>query len=566
MGNNYERMTKAELIKKFHAQEKKARPPAPKTAAVPYDRLVHDLQVHQEELEAQNQALREAQQLLEESRSRYAELYDLAPLGYVTLDGGGLVREINLTGAAMLGLERSRLIGAPFSRYVANEDKPVFREHLRCCQTETDLGVTEVHLNRKDGTTRHVELHSVPIQDRLRKTRGCLTALTDIAERKRMEQAVHESEALFRAIFAGAGIGMALADTTGRLRQTNPALQAMLGYTAKELGAMTFAEFTHPDDVSSDRAFHAELLAGKRKYYQIEKRYRRKDGQLLWGRLTASLIRDSQGEPLYAIRLVENITANKEADAEINQLQQDLVQRATELAMANQELESFSYSVSHDLRTPLASIDGYARVVLQDYGPQLPAGALRFLNLIHENALAMSRLIEDLLTFSRMSRQPLNKQSVATADLVRQALVKLSSSQSDRPAEIIIGDLPRCQADPTLLTQVWVNLLSNALKFTGKCSNAHIEIGSSDRENETVYFVKDNGVGFDMEQADRLFGVFQRLHAEEDYPGTGVGLAIVERIIRRHGGRVWAEAQVGRGACFYFTLAGGGERLHRSSS
>ncbi len=145
-----------------------------------------------------------------------------------------------------------------------------------------------------------------------------------------------------------------------------------------------------------------------------------------------------------------------------------------------------------------------------------------------------------------------------TADLVRRVLENLKSANSVRQVAIVIGELPPCQADPVLLTQVWVNLLSNAWKFTSNCGNARIEIGSSHDENETVYFVKDNGVGFDMEQADRLFGVFQRLHAEEDYPGTGVGLAIVERIVRRHGGRVWAEGQVGQGASFYFTLAGGG--------
>jgi PAS domain S-box-containing protein len=493
MRNNYERMTKAELIEALRAAERKARTPAPKTAEVPYHRLLHDLQVHQEELEAQNQALREAQQLLEESRSRYAELYDLAPLGYVTLDGEGLIQEINLTGAAMLGIERSRLIGLPFSRYVANADKSVFRQHLQCCEAERDPRVTELHLNRKDGSPLYVELHSVPIQDTARKTRGCLTAMTDIAERKRMEQAARESEALFRAIFAGAGIGMALSDTAGHLRQTNPALQAMLGYTAKELGSMTFAEFTHPGDVAADQDLYAELVVGKRDYYQIEKRYRRKDGQLLWGRLTASLIRDSRGDPRYGIRLVEDITENKQAEAEINHLQQDLERRATELAMANHELESFSYSVSHDLRTPLASIDGFARMVLKDYEPQLPTGAQRFLNLIHENVVAMNCLIDDLLTFSRMGRQPLNKQTVATGDLVREALANLKSGRSERPAEIVIGDLPPCQADPALLTQVWVNLLSNALKFTRKCGNARIEIGSSNEENATVYFVKDNG-------------------------------------------------------------------------
>lgn len=555
MTTNLERMTKAELIKALRAAERKGRASTPRTTVASYNRLVHDLQVHQEELEAQNQALREAQQLLEESRSRYAELYDLAPLGYVTLDGEGRIQEINLTGAAMLAVQRSRLIGVPFIRYVANGDKPVFREHLERCEADNEPRVTEMHLNRKGGSPLYVELHSVPIQDAARRTKGCLTAMIDIGERKRLEQASQESEALFRAIFAGAGIGIALVDTEGHVRQTNPALQAMLNYTDEELGAMTIAEFTHPDDLATDLTQWTELVAGKREGYQIEKRYQRKDGRLVWGRLTVSLIRDAQGNPRYGIKLVEDITGKKQAEAKINELQQDLTRRAAELTMTNQELEAFSYSVSHDLRTPLATIDIFARMALKDYGPQLPTDAQSYLNLIHENVEAMNRLIADLLTFSRMSRQPLKKQPVETRKVVREALANLRSNQPDRHVQVVIGDLPRCHADPALLTQVWVNLLSNAWKFTSKCDNARIEIGSAHAENETVYFVKDNGVGFDMQQASRLFGVFQRLHSEEDYPGTGVGLAIVERIVRRHGGRVWAEGEPEVGASFYFTLA-----------
>ena len=556
MKSTYQNLTKAELIQALVARDKKSRTVSRKPAAEPRDRLLHDLQVHQEELEAQNQSLRQARQLLEESRSRYAELYDLAPLGYVTLDGEGLIREINLTGAAMLGLERSRLIGLPLSRLVVAGDRPLFRRHLRSSQSKADLGTIELHLVRSDHSSLYVELHSVPFVDAESKTRGCLTAITDISERKRMEQAAHESEIIFRAIFNGAGVGMALTDTQGLLRQTNPALQEMLGYTGRELCAMTFEQITCPEDLPADLALYAELVAGTRESYQIEKRYRSKDGHVWWGRLTASVVRDRRGEPLYGIKLVEDITAAKQAAAEIDRLHQGLEQRATELAEANQELDSFSYSVSHDLRTPLASIDQLARMVLQHYAAQIPADVQRYLNLIDENALAMSRLIDDLLAFSRMSRQPLHKQAVATADLVRQVLANLASAEFNHPVELVVGDLPPCHADSALLTQVWVNLLSNAFKFTSKGAAARIEIGSSREENETVYFVKDNGAGFDMDQADRLFRVFQRLHAEEDYAGTGVGLAIVDRIVRRHGGRVWAEAKVDKGATFYFVVDG----------
>jgi len=221
---------------------------------------------------------------------------------------------------------------------------------------------------------------------------------------------------------------------------------------------------------------------------------------------------------------------------------------------ANKELEAFSYLVSHDLRAPLRAMDGFSRILLEDYAPQLPPEAQRHLRIIRENANQMGRLINDLLAFSRLSRQPLNKRSIATADLVRQVIESLSSEQAGRQMEISGGELPPCQGDPALLRQVWINLLSNALKFTRQREAARIEIDCVEKEGEPVYFVKDNGAGFDMRYANKLFGVFQRLHSSEDYEGTGVGLANVQRIIHRHGGRIWAEAEVDKGATFYFTI------------
>ncbi len=225
-----------------------------------------------------------------------------------------------------------------------------------------------------------------------------------------------------------------------------------------------------------------------------------------------------------------------------------------EAESANKELESFAYSVSHDLRAPLASIENFARMLADEYGDGLPPTAQGYLRLVRNNADAMRRLIEGLLSFSRSSRQPLRKQSIQPADLVRQVLSELRPSFSDHPAKIVVGELPPCEGDALLLKQVWMNLLSNALKFSRPRATPQIEIGFRTTEGKGAYFVKDNGVGFDKAEAGNLFGVFQRLHAEEEFDGTGVGLAIVDRIVRRHGGRVWAEAQVDRGATFYFTL------------
>jgi light-regulated signal transduction histidine kinase (bacteriophytochrome) len=239
-----------------------------------------------------------------------------------------------------------------------------------------------------------------------------------------------------------------------------------------------------------------------------------------------------------------------------DELEQRVIERTAQLEAANRELEAFSYSISHDLRAPLRAINGFARILLEEHAPDLGEETQEYCQLMRDNAQHMGQLIDDLLAFSRLSRQALSKQPVPPEDLVRQALHDLHAMQEERHIDFRIGALPHCQADPVLLKQVLVNLLSNALKFTSQRQVAVIEVGCREAAGEHVYFVKDNGVGFNMAYADKLFGVFQRLHRAEEYEGTGVGLAIVQRIIHRHGGRIWAEAIVSQGATFFFTLGG----------
>ena len=235
-------------------------------------------------------------------------------------------------------------------------------------------------------------------------------------------------------------------------------------------------------------------------------------------------------------------------------LEQRVEQRTAELLAANRELEAFSYSVSHDLRAPLRAIDGFSQAVVEDFGPSLPEDGRRQLRIISESAQRMGELIDDLLAFSRLSRQPLNKRPINAGRLAREVWDSLADDRRDREVEISFGDLPACAGDPALLRQVWFNLLANALKYSRRRSVTRIEVGASAGDRGIAYYVRDNGAGFDMRYADKLFGVFQRLHRAEEYEGTGVGLAIVRRIIDRHGGQVWAEAAPDRGATFYFTL------------
>ncbi|PYM71369.1 MAG: hypothetical protein DME10_16465, partial [Candidatus Rokuibacteriota bacterium] len=244
--------------------------------------------------------------------------------------------------------------------------------------------------------------------------------------------------------------------------------------------------------------------------------------------------------------------------AALGEKEAQLNRRAEELQTANRELEAFSYSVSHDLRAPLRAMDGFTRILLAEEAGTLSPEGIRYLGLVRENAGYMGHLVDGLLTFSRLGRQAVSRQAVSIEEVVRLALDELHAEQEGRHMEVVKGDLPPCEGDPRLLRQVWVNLLSNAFKFTRNREEARIELGCEMADGVPVYFVKDNGIGFDMRYVDKLFGVFQRLHRQEDYEGTGVGLAIVQRIVHRHGGRVWAEGKEGQGAAFYFTLPGGG--------
>jgi len=236
---------------------------------------------------------------------------------------------------------------------------------------------------------------------------------------------------------------------------------------------------------------------------------------------------------------------------------QEVVEKTRELVAVNKELDAFSYSVSHDLRAPLRAVDGYTRMLEEDYGPTLDAEGKRLLGVVRASARQMGQLIDDLLAFSRVGREPVKRRPVQLEDLVHSVIGELRRDQGDREIEFLVGNLGIVEGDSPLLKQALTNLLGNAIKFTGDRHPAVIEVGCQPQqapEQPPIYYVKDNGAGFDMKYYDKLFGVFQRLHSAKEFPGTGVGLAIVNRVIGRHGGKVWAEARENEGATFYFTL------------
>ncbi len=254
---------------------------------------------------------------------------------------------------------------------------------------------------------------------------------------------------------------------------------------------------------------------------------------------------------------IRDITERRRAEDRLRKLNAELEERAAALKIANQELEAFTYSVSHDLRAPLRHMDGFSKILAEDFAPQLPAEGQRMVGRIRAGARQAGQLVDDLLGLSRVGRTELKLEIVGLKGVVEGAMRNLKEEAQGREIEWRVGELPFVECDVGLIQQVFANLLSNALKFTRQRTKAVIEVGTRKQGGETLVFVRDNGVGFSMKYADKLFGVFQRLHRSEDFEGTGVGLATVQRIVHKHGGRVWAEAELDKGAMFSFTLGRG---------
>jgi PAS domain S-box-containing protein len=370
------------------------------------------------------------------------------------------------------------------------------------------------------------------------------------------EAALRESAERFRTLFESLPIGATVIDpeTLGFVH-FNRATAENLGYPAEEFARLRLSDVEAVHDEALIRA-HTQRIAGG-EAMNFESKHRTKSGELrdvlVHGR------RFEMGGRGQALTIFMDITERKQVDRAIRRLNEELElrvnERTADLMATNKELEAFSYSVSHDLRSPLRAVDGFSQMVLANYAPKLDAEGRRMLGVIRSEAQRMGRLVDDLLAFFRLGRQPIESAPIDMHAMARDVFDELAALEPTRQLRLDQHPLPPARGTAAMIRQVWVNLIGNALKFTKHCEVAEIEIGVKDGEHgERIYYVKDNGVGFDMRHVDKLFGVFHHLHSQQEFPGTGVGLALVQRIVQRHGGRVWAEAEVDRGATFYFTL------------
>ena len=492
-----------------------------------------------------------------ESEELFSKAFLQSPDGVaITRLADRTVIKANEALCQLWGTTPAEVVGKPSSFYSNWLDED---ERLGFMKTLSDKGEFlnyETTLRMRDGRLLFFNFSSRQIT--LNGELCVLTILRDLTESRRTKKALGASELRYRRLFETAKEGILILDAdTGMVVEVNPFLIELLGYSrAQFLGKAVW-----------ELGCFKDLVANEDKFRELtEKEYIRYENMPL----------ETAGGVMIEVEFISNVylvddkkviqcnvrdvSDRRKAEESVLQLNATLEQRVAErtaqLESANRELEAFSYSVSHDLRAPLRAVNGFAQVVLEDFGGQLPEDGRRYLRTIREGAQKMGMLINDLLTFSRLSRAPLRKEQVNTDQLVRSVLEDFKSQQEGRQIRVEIAELPDCWGDPALLRQVWVNLLSNAFKYTKKREVAVVEIGCEARPEGMVYFVRDNGTGFDMRYAGKLFGVFQRLHRAEDYEGTGVGLAIVQRVVHRHGGRIWAEAVLDVGATFYFILKG----------
>jgi PAS domain S-box-containing protein len=416
----------------------------------------------------------------------------------------------------------------------------------------------ELEVKRPDGSRFFSRTTGTPVKD----ANGSIIAIEgtdqDVTERKQVEDAIRHSEERFRVTFEHATVGMSLTSPEGKLVRINNALAEMLGYSIEELQSMNFVDITYPEDTPASAELIRSLLAGERTVYRLEKRYFHKSGSVIWGDVSSTLVRDTAGAPLHLITSVINITERKWAQEELLKLNRELedrvLQRTVQLDASNKELEAFAYSVSHDLRAPLRAVDGFSRIILEEYAGKLDVEGNRLLNVVRDNTMKMDQLITDLLELSRTSRADIQISPVDMTKLTQTVFKEIASPEDQKAIKLSVAALPDAMGDFTLLRQVWRNLLGNAIKYSTPKEKRCIEVGGKTVKGENIYYVKDNGVGFNPEYTHKLFGVFQRLHKSSEFEGTGIGLAIVQRIVHRHNGRVWAEGKVGEGATFYFAV------------
>jgi PAS domain S-box-containing protein len=553
--------------------------------------LFQELQVHQIELEMQNDELRKAQEEIEESRARFVDIFDFAPIPYFTFDRNGTILEVNFKGAELLGMERQALIDGPFTHFIIPGDRDKFRKHSHDTLRQASRQRCELTVVRKDRTVMSVILESISGKDSKGDVTQVRSALLDISELREKDEKIRAERAFRETIENSIRLGLAAFDYEGRHIYANPTFYRMVGWSREELIGTKppFPYWPREERRAITDAFLEVLSHQEPRHQQYELRFQHRNGRRFDGLVIFSELVDMEGKSLGWLASVGDISERKRqeeeirrlnaeleekvrrrtadleekiaslnrAESELQKLNEELTRKNLQLEASNRELEAYSSTVSHDLKNPLVVIGNVTARLIKKYGEEIDVKGKEYLQTLHHTSGRMTELVDDLLELSRVSIASLKIERVDLSSLAESLLAEQRENDPARNLECAVAPGVVCRGDQRLLRSVMDNLLTNAWKFTRDCDPARIEFGVLGEDEDPVYFVRDNGCGFDVpKDMIQVFRPFQRYHSQEEYPGTGIGLATVNRIIARHGGKVWLESARGKGTTVYFTIPG----------
>jgi PAS domain S-box-containing protein len=510
------------------------------------EEVIHELQVHQSELEAQNEELKRVQFELEASRNKYQDLYDFAPVGYFTLTPKGIIIEVNLAMADLLGMPGSKLIGRGFGHFVAPESLDQWDQHIIRVLAREEKQTCDLRLKREDGSLIYARLDGIRMDSPVKGSYVIRIALIDISERRRLEEAIKQSEEMFRTVADFTYDWEYWIDPDGSLVYISPSCERITGYRSDEFinNPGLLKDIIHPAD---------QLLVGNyfdsidsAPPYSVEFRIVSPTRETRWIGHRCQAVYGDDGR--FLGRRVSNRDITK-----LKEIEEIVKQRTEELERRNNDLEQFAYVASHDLQEPLRMVSSYMGLLERRYKGRLDADADEFIGYAVDGAKRMRMLINDLLEYSRVGTHGKPFGPVDCETLLNRSLDHLQLMIEDSGATVTHDHLPTVIGDGAQLMRLFQNLINNSLKFR-KDASPLIHVSAEPCDGDWLFSVRDNGIGIDPQYADRIFVIFQRLHDREEYPGTGIGLAICKKIVERHGGRIRVQSGQDKGATFIFTI------------